>query len=768
MAERYKDASLSVDARVADLLERMTIEEKVGQLCQELAWKSYEKKGDRIEVAEQFRKLLSGAGIGSLYGVLRADPWTGVTLEKGLTPRQGAEVINAVQRAAIESTRLGIPLIFDEECSHGHMTIGATVFPVPITAASTWNPKLLREMTAAVAAETRVQGCTATCSPVLDVARDPRWGRTEETFGEDVFLCSRMGEAAVRGLQGDSLAGEGSIIATIKHFAAYGWPEGGHNGAPAHVGERELREVCLAPFRAAVKAGAWAVMSSYNEIDGLPCACDKRLLTDMLRGEWGFRGFVISDMGGIALIWNNHRAANDLQHAGIRALEAGVDIEMSGGAYGEVLLQAAREGKVRQEYVDRAVGRVLRAKFLLGLFEKPYCNPDRAAELLNCGKHRELAREIARQGIVLLKNDSNALPLKKDLKSIAVIGPNADMIYNQLGDYTAPQPREKIVSVLDGIRAAVSRDTAVRYALGCTVKGTSKAGFAEAVAAAKASDAAVVVVGGSSARDFGPDSYNQQTGAALVTDASQLSDMECGEGFDLANLNLMGVQLDLLKEIHATGVPLIAVLINGRPMCINWLADNAAAIIEAWYPGQEGGHAVADVLFGDYCPAGRLPVSVPRSAAQLPVYYAVRAMERGKYVDIESTPLYQFGYGLSYTTFKYENLRITPNRIAPGGKAAVMVDVTNTGKMAGDEVVQMYIRDEIGSVTRPVRELKGFRRITLAPGRKETVEFVVTPNELQMIDADMKTVVEPGVFRIMVGGNQTDVLTASLEVKAVS
>ena len=766
---KFKDASLPVQKRVDDLLRRMTLEEKIGQLSQELAWKAHTRKNGKAEVTDDFKKMLSGNGLGSLYGVLRADPWTGVTLESGIGVREGTEAVNAIQRFAIENTRLGIPLIFNEECSHGHMAIGGTVFPVPICAASSWNPSLLRQMTAATAAETRAQGGTATCSPVLDVVRDVRWGRTEETLGEDPFLIATMGAAAVRGSQGDDPAGgsldnDRAIIATIKHFAAHGWPEGGHNAGPAHFGMRELREVCLAPFKACVEAGAESVMSAYSEIDGDPCSGSRWLLTDLLRSEWGFKGFVVSDMGAVGVLWKNHHVAPDLAHAGARALTAGVDVEMTGGGFSqESIKQALKEKLITVKTIDLAVRRILRLKFLLGLFENPYADPDKAAKVVHCAEHRQLAREVARQGIVLLKNENGILPLKKNIGSIAVIGPNANEIYNQLGDYTAPQPREKVASVLDGIRAAVSKQTKVNFAKGCGVRNPSKEGFAAAIAAAKASEVAVVVVGGSSARDFGQYAVTE-TGAA-VPDKSLLNDMECGEGVDLASLELQGVQTDLLKEIHATGVPVIVVMTSGRPYAINWAAEHAAAIVEAWYPGQEGGHAVADVIFGDCNPAGRLPVSVPRSAAQLPVYYSAKSQGRPDYVDMKAAPLYEFGFGLSYTAFKYENLKIAPKKIKPNGTAKVSVAVTNTGKRAGDEVVQLYIRDDYASLTRPVRELKGFERISLQPGETKTVKFTLGPEQLQFLDAKMKPVVEPGTFIIMVGGNQKDVLTGNLEVK---
>jgi len=767
----YKNPSLPVNKRVADLLDRMTLEEKIGQFRQIMrGWKAYRKQRNNIVISEEFKNILSGNGIGALYGVLRADPWSGVTLKTGLTPKQGAEVINNIQRFAIEKSRLGIPLLFSEECPHGHMAIGATVFPVPIALASTWNPKLIQKMASVVAKETRAQGGSVGYGPILDVARDPRWSRIEETFGEDPYLCSQMGVAMVKGLQGKKLHTDHTIISTLKHFVAYGESEGGHNCAPAHIGEREFREVLLSVFHAAIKAGAQSVMSSYNEIDGIPCTCNKKLLTDILRKEWNFEGFVIPDGSAIELLsvtYNGatehmHRVANDYREAGILAMEAGVDLGLGEVDFTNYLLQGVNSGKLSIDTINKAVSRILRVKFLLGLFEKPYVDVDRVEGIVGTKKHCQLSREIARESIILLKHKNSTLPLKKNIKSIAVIGPNAHNMYNQLGDYTAPQRPGDIVTVLDGIKGKVSKNTIINYATGCRIRDKSKDGFEEALNAVKKSEVAIVVVGGSSARDF--DVEYADTGAAIVTNKSVISDMECGEGVDRAELDLAGVQLDLIKEIYKIGIPMIVVLINGRPLSINWIAENVDAIIEAWYPGQEGGNAIADILFGDYNPAGRLPVSIPKSSGQLPIYYNHKPSARKNYVFLDSEPLFPFGYGLSYTTFKYSNLRITPKRISPAGKVKVSVDVANTGSLKGDEVVQMYIRDEVSSVTRPVKELKGFERITLRPGEIKTVTFSITSDKLKFYDIDMKYTVEPGRFKIMVGGNQAEVLTDYFEV----
>ncbi|MDO8685638.1 MAG: glycoside hydrolase family 3 protein [Clostridiales bacterium] len=433
MFNKYRNPIWPVKERIAGLLGKMTLEEKAGQLTQAFGWKAYVKNCDKVELTEEYKRILSGNGIGSIYGLLRADPWTQVTLETGLSLRQGAEIANTIQKFVLENTRLGIPILFGEECSHGHMAIGATVFPVPIAMAGSWNTKLMERVCRAIAAETRAQGGTATYSPVLDVVHDPRWGRTEETFGEDPYLCSKMGEAAVKGLQGENLASDSSIVATIKHFAAYGAPEGGHNCAPVHAGRRELREVFLKPFECAVKTGAQSVMASYNEIDGIPCTCSRELLTDILRDEWGFEGFVISDMGAVKMLVEGHKVAATIEEAACMALEAGIDMEMSGEAFAGSLVSAVREGRLTESLLDRAVGRVLRVKFMLGLFENPFVDPDKAEKVIGCHEYKQLALETARECIILLKNEGRILPLDKNIKSIAVIGPNADSVYNQLG-----------------------------------------------------------------------------------------------------------------------------------------------------------------------------------------------------------------------------------------------------------------------------------------------------------------------------------------------
>ncbi|WP_040950681.1 glycoside hydrolase family 3 N-terminal domain-containing protein [Gorillibacterium massiliense] len=760
----YKDPTKSVHERTEHLLGLMTLDEKVGQLVQLFGWQSYENKDGKADLTESFKEQIRRGGIGSLYGTLRADPWTGVTLDTGLSSREGAEAVNEIQRYAIEESRLGIPLLIGEECSHGHMAIGATVFPVPLSLGSTWNTDLYSEMCRAVALETRAQGGAVTYSPVLDVVRDPRWGRTEECFGEDPYLIGAFAEASVRGLQGKGLDHPDSVAATLKHFVAYGASEGGRNAGPVHMGWRELLEVDLYPFRKAVEAGAASIMTAYNEIDGVPCTSNRELLEDILRGKWGFNGMVITDCGAIDILAMGHDTAVDGEEAVAQALAAGVDMEMSGVMFGKHLVNAVRSGRLSEAQLDQAVRRLLMLKFRLGLFERPYVDPNRAEAVIGSEKHRELARRIAGEGIVLLKNDS-ALPLNTEsCGTVAVIGPNADAHYNQLGDYTSPQPRANVVTVLDGVRAKLGAESGrVLYAPGCRIKDDSREGFPLALEVAAKADTVLLVLGGSSARDFGEGSIDLKTGASKVTDSS-CSDMDCGEGIDRLSLSLSGVQLELAQELAKLGKPLIVVYINGRPVAEPWIDENADALLEAWYPGQEGGHAIVDVLFGDVNPSGKLTVSVPKTVGQLPVHYLGKRSRGKRYLEADSKPQYPFGYGLSYTTFAYSNLKVEPTTIWVDGQATVTVDVKNTGATEGAEVVQLYITDVSSSVTRPERQLKGFCKVKLEPGEMRTVTFTVGTEHLQFIGHNYVSVVEPGDFVIRVGSSSTSTVDAPLTV----
>jgi beta-glucosidase len=761
----YKDRNYSTSERVEHLLSLMTLEEKVGQLIQPFGWQTYENIDGEITLTESFKKQVENGGVGSLYGVLRADPWTGVTIETGLSPAEGAEAVNKIQRYAIENSRLGIPILIGEECSHGHMAIGATVFPVPLSLGSTWNVDLYREMCRAVARETRSQGGAVTYSPVLDVVRDPRWGRTEECFGEDAYLISELAVASVEGLQGKSLDQEDSVVATLKHFVGYGSSEGGRNAGPVHMGKRELLEVDMLPFKKAVEAGAVSIMPAYNEIDGVPCTTNRELLQDILRTEWGFEGMVITDCGAIDMLASGHDTAEEGLDAAVQAITAGIDMEMSGEMFGKYLLEAVRQNILDLSNIDTAVQRVLNLKFKLGLFDSPFADPQTAAKVIGCEEHIALARKIAGEGIILLKNEGKILPLSKESGTIAVIGPNADAGYNQLGDYTSPQSASKVKTVLGGIRSKLADEQErVLYAPGCRIKDDSKEGFDYALTCAKLADTVVMVIGGSSARDFGEGSIDLKTGASKVTDHSW-SDMDCGEGIDRMSLKLSGVQLELIQEISKLGKPIVVVYINGRPIAEPWIEDHADAILEAWYPGQEGGHAVADILFGDVNPSGKLTISIPKHVGQLPVYYNGKRSRGKRYLEDDSQPQYPFGYGLSYTEFSYSNLRVQPEIIPADGVATVTVDVSNIGDREGAEVVQLYISDTVSAVTRPAKELKGFRKVTLASGESKTVEFTVGAEQLQYIGLDYKPIVEPGEFRVLVGQHVNDTLNSNLIVR---
>ena len=751
----YRNSRLPVEQRVADLLARMTLEEKVAQLT--CLWQTRPQAKpqtdfsiDRGDFSPDKASQVMKYGIGQIARQRE---------RKG--PREGAVFANAVQKWLIEHTRLGIPAILHDEILHGHMAQGSTSFPQPIALSTTWDPEFVSKVFTVAALETRVRGSHQVLGPNLDVAREPRWGRTEETYGEDPYLVSRMAVAVIKALQGPGPGIDGDhIIATAKHFAAHGQPEGGTNIAPANYSERVLREVFLPSFKAAVtEAGIMSVMPSYNEIDGVPSHVNKWLLEGVLRKEWGFKGYVVSDYYAIPQLMDLHHVAGDKAEAARLALEAGIDIELPDPDCFRMLVQLVKEGRVSEAAVDKAVMRNLRAKFLLGLFENPYVDPDRAVEVTNSIEHRRLAAEAARRAITLLKNDNNLLPLDRGrLKSLAVIGPNADRVH--LGGYSDNPGRG--VSVLQGITEKVGNKIRVTFAEGCKI--TREGGdwwadtshlsdesadarlIAQAVDVAKAADVAVLVLGG-----------NEDTNKEGWAE-NHLGDRD--------SLDLIGHQNDLVKAVLETGKPTIVVLINSGPLSINYIAEKVPAVLEGFYLGQETGIGIADVLFGDYNPSGKLTVSFPRSVGQLPIYYNRKPTARRGYLYTSKQPLFPFGYGLSYTRFEYSNLKVSPAQIGSAGQTKVNVTVTNTGQRAGDEIVQLYIRDLVSSVTRPVMELKDFRRVSLAPGESKTVEFVITPDKLSFLNLNMESVVEPGWFDIMVGTSSVKYLTAKLEVVA--
>jgi beta-glucosidase len=685
-----------------------------------------------------------------------------------VNPPQVAALANQIQRYIIENTRLGIPAMIHEETCAGILMRGATTFPQSIGQAATWNPALIEEMTIAMRHQMRAVGAHHALAPVLDVVRDARWGRVEETYGEDPFLVSALGTAYVRGLQGDNL--KTGIAATAKHFVGYAASEGGMNWAPSHIPARELREIYVTPFKAVIKEGKIAtIMNAYQEMDGIPCGVSKELLVDLLRGEMGFTGLIVSDYFTIAQIVDYHHLTTDRSEAARMALEVGLDIELpTPNGYGDPLLAGLESGQIKMSLVDACVERVLTAKFDWGLFDQPYVDEGRVLEVFSKPETVDLSRQIAQQSLVLLKNDGALLPLSKTLGKIAVIGPSADSARLMQGDYHYPShfehmfnpdvspdaptaAREDVidwtehfpptVTVLQGVRQMVSVHTQVDYARGCDILSTDTSGFAEATALAAQADVAIVVVGDKSGLAPGCTS---------------------GESIDRADLNLPGVQQQLVEAIYATGTPTVVVLTNGRPYTLAWIAEHIPAVLVAWLPAEQGGAAVADALFGDINPGGKLPVSFPRHVGQVPVFYnhkpsGGRSHWQGSYVEIGTDPLYPFGFGLSYTQFEYSDLRISPHSVTAEDVVQVSLNVTNTGDRAGEEVVQLYIGDPIATVTRPVRALKGFTRLMLQPKECRTVTFELDVRHFAFYDRDMRYQVEPGTVIVEAGSSSKDI-----------
>ncbi|MGW5860709.1 glycoside hydrolase family 3 N-terminal domain-containing protein [Streptomyces sp. NPDC055239] len=743
-APLYQEAGAPVAERVRDLLSRMTLTEKVGQVNQRMyGWDAYERTPEGHRLTDAFRaEVAAFDGMGALYGLQRADPWSGVTFADGITAADAARVANSVQRHAISSTRLGIPVLLVEEVPHGHQALDGTILPVNLAVGASWDPELYEAAAAAAAGELRARGGHVALVSALDLVRDPRWGRAEECFGEDPYLAARFTQALVRGMQGDDAAFAPDRAAVVlKHFAGQGATIGGRNSAATELGPRELHEIHLVAARAGVRAGAAGVMAAYNEYDGLPCAANRELLTGLLREQWGFTGLVMAD--GCALD-RLVRLAGDPVAAGALALGAGTDLSLWDASFPR-LAEAVERGLVSEHVLDAAVARVLALKFRLGLFERPYVDED----LAHSPALGELSERLARESVVLLSNDGATLPLA-DPSRIAVIGPNADSLPQQLGDYTAPQRPGTGLTVLDGIRAVVPPGSEVTYARGCELVGGDRTGVAEAVALAAGADTAVLVLGGSSAREA--DTRFDSNGAAVVTSGTPAG-MTCGEGVDLADLSLPEAQLALLDAVAATGTPVVVVLVQGRPHAVPELSGRARAVLSAWYPGPWGGRAVADVLFGRADPVGRLPVSVPRSAAQLPVFYNAKDHGYRGYVDQPATALHAFGHGLSYTTVEYGEPRLSRTQ-APVSDPTLTctVSVTNTGARAVLETVQLYVRRVSGSSSWPrVRELRGFARLDLAPGEHAEVVFVVDADTLASLDRALEYVVEPGELLLETG-----------------
>lgn len=713
-----------IDKKVDNLLSQMTLEEKIGQLCCPIGFNLDD---------ESYHRLMDTLPCGGFWAVLRADPWSQKTVETGPDARESALIFNKMQRYAVENTRLGIPIYFAEECPHGLMAVGATVYPTGLGLAATWDEDLLYKVGDNIGEEAANRGAKYAFGPVLDIARDPRWSRVEEGFGEDPYLSGTLGSAVIRGMQNH-------LAATVKHFAAYGIPEGGHNGAAAQTGPHYLMSDYLANFETAVKNGAKSIMTSYNAIDGIPCSSNSYLLKDVLRKQWGFNGIVFSDLGSIWALHSTHRTAENQLDATAQAINAGVDIDLGASNYGAYLKDAVEQGMVPMKNVDDAVRRILRFKYEIGLFDNPYIPvPDKNDVVKTHGRASQQALETAQKSIVLLKNNG-ILPLygngQRSVSTIAVIGPNADNMYNELGDYTAPQYSDDIVTVLEGIRNRANLGTKIVYAKGCSIRDTHDADFKSAIDAAKSADVTILVVGGSSARDF-KTSY-ESTGAAVVND--HISDMDSGEGYDRVSIELSGLQEDLIKEIAKLHKQLIIIYIEGRPLFKNIAEEVADALLTAFYPGEQGGNAIADVLFGNYNPAGRLPISQPRDTGQIPVYYS--QPKPHDYVECASTPLFCFGYGMSYTHFEYNNLIV--NKL--NNVLEVSFDVKNIGDYDGDEVVQLYLRDEYATITPAEKLLKGFKRVYIQKSDTQHITLTIPTANL-----------EPGEFTIMVGASSDDI-----------
>lgn len=675
------------------------------------------------------------------------------------TPAQTVELTNTIQTWMIEETRLGIPTLFHEEGLHGFQGRYATAFPQSIALASTFDPELVEEIFSITAKEIRVRGAHHVLSPVVDVALDPRWGRIEETYGEDPYLVTRMGVAAIKGFQGDGFPiADDKVLTTLKHMTGHGQPEGGMNVGPSQISERVLREVFFPPFEAAIKeANAASVMASYNEIDGVPSHGNSWLLNDVLRGEWGFDGAVVADYFAIAELERRHAVVGSLPDAGALALKSGVDVELPDGAAFYAIKDQIEAGELDIKYVDQAVRRMLEMKQRGNVWATPFSDPEYADKITGNAAARAVALEAAQKAPVLLKNEDDLLPLTaSDYKRIAIIGPNADVTI--LGGYS-DEPRQT-VSILDGLTAKIGAGVDLVHAKGATLTNNrswwdddvsltdpaeNMASIATAVAAAQTADLVILAIGGDES-----------------TSREAWSETHMGDRNDIT---LIGQQKDLVDALAETGKPMVAVIISGRPLSLANVEDKLPAILYGWQLGQETGTAVADILFGDINPGGKMPVTVPRTVGQIPAFYNHKPTARRGYAFDDASPLYAFGYGLSYTTFKMSEPTLDNAVIAPDGTAMMSVAITNTGDRVGDEVVQMYIRDKVSSVTRPVKELKGFARVTLQPGETKTVSLPITPEALRFYNLDMERVVEPGEFDIMVGNSSQNVQTTVLTVR---
>ncbi len=716
--QQSPDADAQIEAKVDSVLSLMTMEEKIGQMT--LYTSDFDQTGPTVR--EGYKEDIRAGRVGAIFNAY------------------GAEFNRSLQEMAVEETRLGIPLFFGYDVVHGHKTI----FPIPLGETASWDMDLMQQTARVAAVEATAQGLHWTFAPMIDISRDPRWGRIAESPGEDTYLGSQVARAKVRGFQGTDIGANNTLVSTAKHFAAYGAPKAGRDYHTVDMSDRTLREVYLPPFKAAVEEGVGSFMTAFNEIGGIPATASEYLFTDILRGEWNFDGFVVSDYTAINELIP-HGVAADSAEAGALALKAGVDMDMQGAIYHKHLQDLLEEDVVSEDQINEAVRRILRYKFKLGLFEDPYRYSDvqREEELVMNQEHLNLARETARESMVLLKNENNTLPLSKDLGTLAVVGPLADNQRHLIGSWSAAGDYTDAVSLLDGIKSVASSDTRILHAKGADINTDDKSGFSEAVSTARQADAVVMALG---------EAYNMS-----------------GEAASRSQIDLPGVQQDLIREVLKTGKPVVLVLMNGRPLDLTWEDQNVPAILETWFAGTQAGPAIADILFGDDNPSGKLPVTFPRSVGQVPIHYDMKNTGRpmsenkytSKYLDIPNSPLYPFGYGLSYTTFEYSDINLDKTELTASDSIAVSVDVTNTGDVEGEEVVQLYIRDMTASVTRPVKELKDFEKITLAPGETSQVTFYLSRGDLEFYDINMNWTVEPGQFKVFVGTNSSDVKEAS-------
>ena len=752
----YLDPKRPVEERINDLMGRMTLKEKVGQLNMPCVYVDELGKDIPSKLAA-CRRFAAGTYTNEIGPGCGFFTLANEILHKDA--RQQAEYFNELQKIALTQTRLKIPLMEDEEGTHGAMLPGATIFPEGLAIGSSFDLDLVNSVYAAAAAEARSLGIHMLSTLVMEVDRDPRMGRNEEAYTEDPYLYERIGESIVRGTQGFDISAPDKVIAVLTDFPTQSEPASGLERGAIEVSERSLRENFMPPWIGAItKAGGLGVMAGYPEVEDVPAHASEKWMNDVLRQELGFQGVVESEGGGFGTLIDENIVRTQ-KEAGAMALKAGVDLNITyEPAYMAPLIENVEEGRVPMALVDRAVRRVLELKFRLGLFEHPYVDVERAVATVHSQPNQDLALRAGREGIVLLKNEKNTLPLRKNLRSIAVIGPDAENLMNLLGDYSPKKITQNVVSIIDGIKAAVGPQTKVVYAKGCGVLGDDKSGFLEAIRAAKNADAAVVVVGENQGQNDVDEEKDPPTD---------------GEGHDVASLDLTGVQEDLVKAVSETGTPTVVVLVNGRPLSTRWTAEHVPAIVEAWRPGERGGQAVADVLFGDYNPSGRLAITIPRHVGQLPAYYNykpskaywMQKLKRG-YVDMPATPLYPFGHGLSYTNYEYSNLRVEPAEIHPGGTAQVSVQVKNAGSRAGAETVQLYLHQNAAPVSLPVKQLRGFERVDLKPGETKTVRMTLGPEDLQLLDRDMHWRVVPGDFEIMVGRSSEDLpLSGTLQVK---